>query len=188
MATMTDKIILASASPRRKELLSARNINFTVKVSEADESIEKGTSPFNAVMEISKRKAEAVYNEIKDKSYTVIAADTVVSLGDRIFGKPRDEKDAFEHLRSLSGKAHSVFTGVTVIKNGIFDTFYVESKVYFKNLSDEDIYSYIETKEPMDKAGSYAIQGIGSKLIEKFEGDYENIVGLPTDEVIKRLN
>ena len=188
MATMIDKIILASASPRRKELLKARGINFTVKVSEADESIKEGTSPFDAVMEISRRKAEAVYNEIEDKSCTIIAADTVVALGNRIFGKPKDENEAYSHLRSLSGKAHSVFTGVTVIKNGAFDTFYAESKVYFKNLSDEDIYSYVATKEPMDKAGSYAIQGIGSKLIEKFEGDYENIVGLPTSEVIKRLN
>ena len=185
---MTDKIILASASPRRKELLSKRGIDFTVMVSDADEKIENGTSPFDAVMEISRRKAEAVYNELEDKSLTVIAADTVVALGNEIFGKPKDESEAYSHLKSLSGKAHSVFTGVTIIKKGVFDTFFVESKVYFKNLSDEDIYSYIATKEPMDKAGSYAIQGIGSKLIEKYEGDYENIVGLPTNEVIKRLN
>ena len=185
---MTDKIILASASPRRKELLENKGVNFTVKVSDADESIKEGTSPFEAVMEISKRKAEAVYNEIKDNSFIIIAADTVVALGSKIFGKPKDEKEAYSHLKSLSCKAHSVFTGVTIIKKGVFDTFFVESKVYFKNLSDEDIYSYIATKEPMDKAGSYAIQGIGSKLIEKYEGDYENIVGLPTDEVIKRLN
>ena len=185
---MTDKIILASASPRRKELLENKGVNFVIKVSDADESIDEGTCPSGAVMEISKRKAEAVYNEIENKSCIIIAADTVVALGNKIFGKPKDESEAYSHLRSLSGRAHSVFTGVTIIKNGVCDTFFVESKVYFKNLSDEDIYSYIATKEPMDKAGSYAIQCIGSKLIEKYEGDYENIVGLPTDEVIKRLN
>lgn len=185
---MTTDIILCSASPRRKELLEKRGVKFDIHVSDADESIEKGTSPKDAVMLISKRKALAVFNELKAEDKIYIAADTVVALGDRIFGKPKDETDAFNQLKALSDKAHSVFTGVTVIKKGKIDTFAVESKVYFKNLRDEDIYSYIATKEPMDKAGSYAIQGIGNRLVEKFEGDYENIVGLPTDEVLKRIN
>ena len=185
---MTTDIILCSASPRRKELLEKRGVKFNIYVSDADESIEKGTSPKDAVMLISKRKALAVFKELKAEDKIYIAADTVVALGDRIFGKPKDEGDAYNQLKALSGKAHSVFTGVTVIKNTAVDTFAVESKVYFKNLSDGDIYSYIATKEPMDKAGSYAIQGIGSTLVERFEGDYENIVGLPTDEVLKRIN
>ena len=132
---MTDKnIILASASPRRKELLANNGVDFEVLVSDADESIKEGTSPFDAVMLISKRKAEAVKNLIKDDSKIIIAADTVVALGNEIMGKPKDEADAFAMLKRLSNKAHSVFTGVTIIKNKAADTFFVESNAKVINI------------------------------------------------------
>ncbi len=173
-------IILASKSPRRKELLSFITTDFTVKSADVDETLPQGITPDKAVEYLSKIKAEPLKNE----NDIVIGADTVVALDGKILGKPRDEADAFATLRMLSGKEHSVFTGVSVIKGEKIETFSVQTKVKMFDLTDEEIEEYIETAEPFDKAGSYGIQGKGSLLVEKIDGDYFNVVGLP----ISRLN
>ncbi|MGN1202566.1 MAG: Maf family protein, partial [Eubacterium sp.] len=118
---------------------------------------------------------------------TIIGADTVVAVGGKILGKPKDRNDAFEMLKMLSGKYHSVFTGVTVIKPECTDTFSVETRVKFFDLTDKEINSYIDTGEPFDKAGGYGIQGKGSLLVEKIDGDYFNVVGLPISKLNKYL-
>lgn len=173
-------IILASKSPRRKELLSFITTDFTVKSADVDETLPQGITPDKAVEYLSRIKAEPLKNE----NDIVIGADTVVALDGKILGKPRDEADAFATLRMLSGKEHSVFTGVSVIKGEKIETFSVQTKVKMFELTDKEIEEYIETAEPFDKAGSYGIQGKGSLLVEKIDGDYFNVVGLP----ISRLN
>ena len=173
-------IILASKSPRRKELLSFITTDFTVKSADVDETLPQGITPDKAVEYLSKIKAEPLKNE----NDIVIGADTVVALDGKILGKPRDEADAFATLRMLSGKEHSVFTGVSVIKGKKIETFSVQTKVKMFELTDKEIEEYIATAEPFDKAGSYGIQGKGSLLVEKIDGDYFNVVGLP----ISRLN
>lgn len=173
-------IILASKSPRRKELLSFITTDFTVKSADVDETLPQGITPDKAVEYLSRIKAQPLKNE----NDIVIGADTVVALDGKILGKPRDEADAFATLRMLSGREHSVFTGVSVIKGEKIETFSVQTKVKMFELTDEEIEEYIATAEPFDKAGSYGIQGKGSLLVEKIDGDYFNVVGLP----ISRLN
>ena len=178
---MDINLILASKSPRRKEILTNAGLEFEVCVSDTDESVPNGTLPYNAVMEISKRKAFAVKELLREKAdgKIILAADTVVALDNRIIGKPKDEQDAFDILKSLSGKKHTVYTGFTIIKDDFEYTDYEASDVYFRTLSDEEILSYIRTKEPMDKAGAYGIQQKGALLVSKIHGDYFNVVGLP---------
>ncbi len=177
-------IILASNSPRRRELLTLGGIDFTVKVSNVDESIPVGiTKPGDVVKHLSKTKAQAVY----DGENIVIGADTVVAIDDMILGKPQDEAGAKAMLKSLSGREHSVYTGVTIISTKGIDVFYNETKVEFYPLTDEDIEAYVATGEPMDKAGAYGIQGKGSLLVKGITGDYFNVVGLPLAEVVRRL-
>ena len=173
-------IILASKSPRRKELLSFITTDFAVKSADVDETLPQGISTDKAVEYLSKIKAEPFKNE----NDIVIGADTVVALDGKILGKPRDDADAFATLKMLSGREHSVFTGVSVIKGENIETFSVQTKVKMFELTDEEIEEYIATDEPFDKAGSYGIQGKGSLLVEKIDGDYFNVVGLP----ISRLN
>ena len=174
-------IILASKSPRRRELMKYITQDFEVKSADVDESLPQRIKPAEAVEYLSKIKAEPFKNGID----TVIGADTVVAIGDNILGKPADESDAKAMLKMLSGKEHSVFTGVTVIKGNDSTTFSVETRVKFFELSDEDIEKYIATGEPMDKAGAYGIQGYGSLLVEKIDGDYFNVVGLPISTLNK---
>lgn len=174
-------IILASKSPRRRELMKYITQDFKVKSADVDESLPQRIKPAEAVEYLSKIKAEPFKNGID----TVIGADTVVAIGDNILGKPADESDAKAMLKMLSGKEHSVFTGVTVIKGNDSTTFSVETRVKFFELSDEDIEKYIATGEPMDKAGAYGIQGYGSLLVEKIDGDYFNVVGLPISTLNK---
>ncbi len=177
-------IILASNSPRRKELLTLGGIDFTVKVSNVDESVPDGiTKPSDVVKHLSRIKAQAVY----DGENVVIGADTVVAIDDMILGKPADEADAKAMLKSLSGREHSVYTGVTIISPKGIDTFYNETKVEFYPLTDKEIEDYIATGEPMDKAGAYGIQGRGSVLVKGITGDYFNVVGLPLAEVVRKL-
>jgi len=173
-------IILASASPRRADLLKSHGVEFTVITADVDErQIEKNyTLPKDMVSALSFAKAKAVFDIHPDS--IVIGADTCVALNDNIFGKPQNEKDAFGMLSALSGKRHSVFTGVTILSKNKKITYCVETGVVFNNLSDTQINDYISTKEPMDKAGAYGIQGKGKALVSHFEGDYENIVGLPS--------
>ncbi len=176
-------IILASKSPRRKELLSFITTDFIVKSAEVDETLPKNITPSKAVEYLSKIKAEPLKND----DDTVIGADTVVAIDGKILGKPKDRDDAFSTLKMLSGKEHSVFTGVTVIKGEKSETFSVETKVKMFDLSDDDINNYIATGEPFDKAGSYGIQGKGSLLVEKIDGDYFNVVGLPISKLSRVL-
>lgn len=176
-------LILASKSPRRRELLSLITTDFEIKSADVDESLPDGISPKEAVEYLSKIKAEPFNNGVD----IVIGADTVVAVDDEILGKPADRQQAAEMLKSLSGKYHSVFTGVTVIKPENTITFSVETKVKFFDLTDEEIRNYIATGECDDKAGAYGIQGKGALLVEKINGDYFNVVGLPISELNKYL-
>lgn len=178
------KLVLASKSPRRSEILKNAGIDFTVRVADADETIPEGTKPEDAVVFLAARKAMAVPRE---KDEVVLGADTVVVLDDMILGKPKDKDDAFNMIKRLSGRVHSVFTGVCAIGNGISLTFAEETKVEFYPLSDNEIYDYINTNEPYDKAGAYGIQGLASKFIRGIEGDYFNVVGLPVSSVYKKI-
>lgn len=177
-------LILASNSPRRRELLALITEDFTVKTADADETLPDGILPKEAVEYLSRIKALP----FKNGADTVIGADTVVAVDGKILGKPKDSKDAFCMLRSLSGKVHSVFTGVTVIKGDEEITFSVETKVKFFELADSEIYAYLATSEPFDKAGAYGIQGKGALLVEKIDGDYFNVVGLPVSRLNRVLN
>jgi len=183
------EIILASASPRRKSLLENIGAKFTVLTAECDETIEEGLTPFEAVMVLSLKKAAAVGERFEKQRKIIIGADTIVVFDDVILTKPKDEEEAFSMLKMLSGKSHSVLTGITVMDtyNSKSETVFEETKVYFKELTDEEIKGYIKTKEPLDKAGSYGIQGIGSIFIEKIEGDYFNVVGLPVSRLCELL-
>lgn len=176
-------IILASKSPRRLELMKYITENFIVKSADADETLPKGISPEEAVLRLSAIKAEPFRND----EDTVIGADTVVALGRKILGKPKNDDDARAMLRSLSGKTHSVFTGVTIIHSQESTSFAVQTKVSFYELSDEDIERYIKTGEHRDKAGSYGIQGYGSLFVKEIKGDYFNVVGLPIGKLNKEL-
>lgn len=185
------KIILASQSPRRKELLAKHNIPFTVLVTDADETVTEDMTPAQLVEELSYRKAVSAAKQFPHEEVFIVAADTVVALENEIFGKPVDAEDAFSMLTKLSGKSHSVFTGVTLatVEQGevSYQTKVCETKVYFKCLTEEDIREYIATQECFDKAGSYAIQGIASKFVEKIEGDFDNVVGLPVEAILEDI-
>lgn len=188
-------IILASKSPRRRELLSQIDVKYRCIVSEKEEIITK-EKPDEVVKELSYQKANDIYdsllknNEI-NKDTIIIGADTVVSYENKILGKPKDEEDAFNTLKMLSGKSHNVYTGVCVIlvsgnlKKEI--NFSECTKVYVNELSDKDIEEYIVTGEPMDKAGSYGIQGKFGKHVSKIDGDYNNVVGLPVAALFNKV-
>ncbi len=178
------KIILASASPRRKELLTTAGVEFEVLVSEADETIPEGTAPRDAAMMTAEKKALAVAG---NRDGIVIGADTIVVIDDKILGKPKDEADAFGMLRLLSGREHEVITGVCITDGEKTEKFAQVSKVRFYDLTDDEITAYVATKEPMDKAGAYGIQGRGCVLVESIEGDYFNIVGLPVAATVRAL-
>lgn len=177
------EVILASASPRRKELLANMGIDFSVVVSDADESAaDSNVPPGIYVQQLSLLKAVAVAEKvINNKNALIIAADTVVVNENKILGKPENEQEAFKMLSELSGKTHQVYTGFCVLraKDAYTVCKHVCTEVTFKKLSDQQITDYIKTKEPMDKAGAYGIQGLGAMLVEKINGDYFNVVGLP---------
>jgi len=174
-------LILASASPRRREILSRFLPEFEVVPSEADErcSLE---DPGEYALELARRKALEVYYRSSPDS-TVIGADTVVSVGGHILGKPRDEEHAFRMLKLLSGRTHSVTTGYCIVHRGEEHCGKTVTEVKFRELDDTLIRAYIETGEPMDKAGAYGIQGKGGLLVEWIRGDYYNVVGFPLDIV-----
>ncbi len=180
-------IVLASSSPRRKQLLQMCGLDFDVIASKCDESIKSKLSAREVVTELSQAKAVDIFEKV-EKNKIIIAADTVVSLNDNIFTKPNSEQDSYNMLTSLSGKTHQVYTGVCLAKNKkIIKSFYCKTDVSFYKLSDEEILAYIATGEPCDKAGSYAIQGIGAALVKEIYGDYYNVVGLPIARVIREL-
>lgn len=183
--------ILASGSPRRKELLELMGLEFKVIVSQADEdSVSKDLKPGLYVQELALLKASATAKEVlRNKNAVIISADTIVTLDGQILGKPKDEDDAFNMLSKLSGCEHEVYTGYCVmrISDGKAVCGKVRTKVKFKDLSDDKIRGYINSGEPMDKAGAYGIQGLGSLLIEKIDGDYFNVVGLPISALADTL-
>ena len=172
-------IILASASPRRKEILENTNVKFKIMASSIEELTLEGESPCQMVMRLAFEKGIDIAS--RQKSDLVISADTIVVLDNTVLGKPKDEIEARKMITSLSGRTHQVITGISLINldnnKKIID--YVISNVKFKNLSEEDINDYIRTKESLDKAGAYGIQGYGALLVEEIQGDYFNIVGLP---------
>lgn len=184
-ADMEKKIILASASPRRRELMTLITDEFEIITADVDETIAEGTSPEDAVMQLSFKKAQAVSK--KHKGRTVIGADTVVVCDGSILGKPENREHACRMLKMLSGREHSVLTGVTITDGEKTDTFFVSSDVTFFELTDEEILQYVSGGEPDDKAGAYAIQGNGSLFVEKINGDYFNIVGFPVSEINRHL-
>lgn len=185
------EFILASASPRRRELLNNIGMSFEVVVSEADESgLSKDVPSEIYVQELALLKAAASARRVlKRKNAVIIAADTIVTLDGQILGKPKDEEEAFDVLKSLSGRCHEVLTGYCVmrIKDGFTVCNMVKTEVNFKPLGESEITAYIETGEPMDKAGAYGIQGIGALLIDSINGDYFNVVGLPVSALSDTL-
>ncbi len=170
-------IILASASPRRRELLEMMGLEFEI-IPAKDELDANGLSPAEAVAKIALGKALAVARDRSDDDL-VIAADTLVCLGGELLGKPKDESEAYEMLKKLSGNEHEVYTGVAVSFGGRTASEAEMTKVRFCKMTDDDIKGYISTNEPMDKAGAYGIQGKGAVFIEGIEGDYFNVMGLP---------
>ena len=171
------KIVLASQSPRRKEIMETAGFEFEIIVSNAEEKIEENLSPEEVAKSLSLQKAQAVAVDNPEK--IVIGADTIVVLDNEILGKPKDKNDAYKMLKKLSGKAHKVYTGIAVICGEKIVNEAVSTEVEFYELSDDEIIKYIETNEPMDKAGSYGIQGRGCLLVKGIKGDYFNVVGLP---------
>lgn len=184
------KIVLASASPRRKELLEQIGIFFEIQPAKGEEIIT-GNTPSQIVEELSCQKASEVAEKNREDGTLIIGSDTVVSYEDKIMGKPKDEEDAARMLRKLSGNVHHVYTGVTAIlwENGQKRkvTFSEKTEVVFYSISEEEIKEYISTGEPMDKAGAYGIQGIGGKFIREIRGDYNNVVGLPVARLYQEV-
>ena len=185
-------IILGSASPRRRELLAQIGADFTVRVS-GKEEIYHSTVPEEIVKELALMKAENVAEELRaDRDMIVLGADTIVVLDDAILGKPKDEEEAFRMIHSLQGRTHEVYTGVAVLdfdkdgKKSVVNHA-VGTKVFVHAMSDEEIRGYIATGEPMDKAGGYGIQGRFAPYIDRIEGDYYNVVGLPVSYVYQVL-
>lgn len=197
------KIILASGSPRRRELLSQIGLSFTVRVSEADEHTEE-TKPEKLVCILSERKALAVWDELTEeekKESILIGADTVVAVDDRILGKPADETEAFRMIELLQGRSHQVYTGVTILRQGGLqpladetNTCSIQKKQFFEKtdvlvypMSEEEITAYVKTGEPLDKAGAYGIQGSFAAYIQGINGDYSNVIGLPVGRLYHEL-
>jgi septum formation protein len=170
------QLILASASPRRKELLGLYHVPFVIRVADIDETMDNAKSPCEEVARVSRLKALAVPREAED---VVIAADTIVVCAGRILGKPHSEAEAEEMLTLLSGRDHQVMTGVTVVRGQHAETVTEITDIHFRPLSRQEILAYIATGEPMDKAGSYGIQGGAALFAEKMSGDYYNVMGLP---------
>lgn len=177
-------ILLASASPRRRELLKRAGLKFRITSADVDETLPEGITPANAVRYLCRIKNEAIK---ADGETVVITADTVVACDGRILGKPETKKQAREMLTLLSGREHSVYTGVCIRKGDKKKIFTDRTRVYFYDLSKKEIDAYIETGEPMDKAGAYGIQGAAFSFVRKINGDYNNVVGLPLARVVREL-
>ncbi|ASJ00154.1 Maf-like protein [Thermococcus gorgonarius] len=174
-------LVLASASPRRREILARFIKDFAVIPSNADEKCSL-SDPGEVALELARRKAREVHSRVNG---TVIGADTVVSVGGKILGKPRNENEAYEMLKLLSGRVHRVTTGYCIIHSRKEHCGKVVTEVKFRELDDELIWGYIRTGEPMDKAGAYGIQGLGGLFIEWIKGDYYNVVGFPMEIIWK---
>ena len=180
------RFVLASASPRRKEILESAGYTFEVIVSDADENITEALSPEKTVEELAERKAVAVLGNNEDA--VVFGCDTVVAIDGKILGKPKDDEDAFNMLSMLSGKVHTVSTGVCICSKDKTEVFSNTTEVEFYELSDETIRSYIASGECGDKAGAYGIQGFGRVLVKEIKGDYFSVMGLPVAESARVLS
>ncbi|MGO5544133.1 Maf family protein [Blautia sp. HCP3S3_H10_1] len=187
-----EKIVLSSGSPRRKELLAKAGVVFSVVVSDGEERTNL-TRPAEIVEKLSLDKAVAVSEKIREEEFPclIIGADTVVSYEGKILGKPVDKKDALDTLLRLQGKVHQVYTGVTILlkENGIWKpyTFHEKTDVHFYPVSKEELQEYVNTGEPLDKAGSYGIQGRFGIYVKEICGDYNNVVGLPVARLVYEL-
>ena len=170
------QLILASASPRRKELLGLFHIPFVIRVADIDETMDNTRSPFDEVARVSRLKAQAVERQAGD---VVIAADTLVVCGGQVLGKPKTGEEAVAMLGLLSGRDHQVMTGCTVLRDGMCETFTEVTDLHFRSLSRKEIENYVASGEPMDKAGAYGIQGGAALFCERMAGDYYNVMGLP---------
>ena len=180
------KIILASKSPRRQELLRLMDVDFRVVLKDVDESYPDHLSPQEVAVYIAAKKAEAFDEDVTDE--VVLTADTIVVIGGQILGKPETPEHAVEMLKMLSGSVHQVITGVCLLHKREYNKFFDVSEVFFRKLTDEEITSYVEKYSPLDKAGSYGIQErIGLIGIERINGSYTNVVGLPTEKVYQQL-
>ncbi len=191
------KLILASGSPRRRELLQKAGVSFTVMASDAEERYH-ASCPSGIVRELSEIKARAVLSKLPEDSglpVIVIGADTVVSVDGKILGKPADEEEALGMIQSIAGRSHEVYTGVTLIEagasmkpDGIRTISFSEcTRVHVVPMTEEEIRAYVACGESLDKAGAYAIQGAFGKYIDRFEGDYENVIGLPVARLLEEL-
>lgn len=190
------KLVLASTSPRRKDLLTALGLTFHVQPSTIDEVIDPELAPEQLVLNLAQQKTADVFADLAQKSTTerllVLGADTIVVLDGKFLGKPVDRAEAIAMLKRLSGRAHEVYTGVWLtvreVDGKVSESHSCErSKVFFRRLDERELVAYVDTGEPMDKAGAYALQGIGAALIEKIEGSHTNIVGLPIPNVVSLL-
>ncbi len=179
IAVLIMRLILASSSPRRQKLLKEMGYEFEIVAPISDEDLMPGESPADHVLRVSRDKAESVAGDFEDDC--VLGADTIVVLEERIFGKPESKADAARMLGTLSGKTHAVYTGLTIVNlsNGTTLSRYDSTKVSFRILNEVDIERYIESGEPMDKAGSYGIQGMGSFLVERYDGELDTVIGFP---------
>lgn len=180
------KIILASASPRRKELMELAGYDFEAICADIVEVVPEEAMPQEAVMSLALQKAQAVAAEHKEA--VVIGSDTVVVLDGKILGKPHSEQEACEMLRSLSGRTHKVFTGVAIVCGGKVKNFFDETDVEFYSLGDDEIKKYVATGEPTDKAGAYGIQGKGSVLVKRINGDFFSVMGLPIAKLYREMS
>lgn len=184
------KVILASASERRHELLKKVVKDFEIKESNFDEDSIDFLGDFSKyVIDLSKGKALAVCKQYKDEDVIIIGCDTIVAFDERVLGKPKDKEKAFQMLKDLSGNTHGVYSGITLVnpKKNIIISEAIYTEVKFSELSDDEIWSYIHTGEPMDKAGAYGIQGFGGIFVEEIKGCYYNVVGLPINKLSKML-
>ena len=181
------KIILASASPRRKEILSLTGLRFSVDPSDYEERFDNSINPHILAKRLSLEKARAIAGKYRDA--LIIAADTFIVFRGKLLGKPHTSKEARKILRLLNGKSHSVITGYTMLDTGTGQkiTRSVETKVWFKKMSSQELDAYAATGEPIGKAGAYAIQGRGAMIVKKIEGDYLNVVGLPLFDLAESL-
>ena len=180
-------LILASQSPRRKELMGLFHVPFTVRAADIDETMDETLPPYDEVARVSRLKAEATPRTCED---VVVAADTIVVCDGKVLGKPKDEADAAAMLRLLSGRDHQVMTGMTVLRGDAAVTCTEVTDIHFRPLSDQEIENYVRTGEPMDKAGAYAIQGGAALFCERMDGDYYNVVGLPVcrlGQILRRM-
>lgn len=170
------QLILASQSPRRRELLGLTRLDFVVRVADIDETMDPAKPPFDEVARVSRKKALAVQRGTDD---VVVAADTIVVCGDQVLGKPKDTDDAFRMLSMLSGRDHQVMTGMTVLRGDELITATEVTNIHFRELTEHEIRAYIATGDPMDKAGAYGIQSGAALFVTGIEGDYYNVMGLP---------